>query len=59
MAGLQKLSDAARLVDELSRNAHEQQKLLKVKQVEASQAMTLITRSLEEKGKRKQEIEQL
>jgi dynein heavy chain 2, cytosolic len=59
MAGVQKLSDAARLVDELSRKAHEQQGLLKVKQMEASKAMTLITKSLEEKAERKQEIEQL
>ena len=57
MAGVQKLSDAARLVDELSRKAHEQQGLLKVKQMEASKAMTLITKSLEEKAERKQEIE--
>ena len=57
MAGIQKLEDAARLVDDLSKKAHNQKILLKQKQMEASQAMTLITKSLEEKAERKQEIE--
>ncbi len=59
MAGIQKLEDAARLVDELSRKAEKQKVLLKQKQIEASQAMKLITSSLEEKANKKQEIEQL
>lgn len=59
MAGIQKLEDAARLVDDLSKKAHQQKGLLKQKQIEASQAMHMITRSLEEKAERKQEIEQL
>jgi polyhydroxyalkanoate synthesis regulator phasin len=59
MAGIQKLEDASRLVDELSRKAEKQKVLLKQKQIEASQAMKMITVSLEEKANRKQEIEQL
>ncbi len=59
MAGIQKLEDAARLVDDLSRKAETQKVLLKQKQIEANNAMKLITRSLEEKAEKKQEIEQL
>ena len=59
MAGIQKLEEAAKLVDDLSKKAQNQKVLLKQKQVEASQAMNLITKSLEEKAERKQEIEQL
>jgi len=57
MAGIQKLEDAAKLVDDLSRKAQQQKVLLKQKQIEANQAMQLITKSLEEKAERKQEIE--
>lgn len=53
MAGIQKLEDAARLVDELSRKAEKQKVLLKQKQIEATQAMKLITSSLEEKAIKK------
>jgi hypothetical protein len=53
MAGIQKLEDAARLVDDLSRKAQNQKVLLKQKQIEANEAMKLITRSLEEKAERK------
>jgi hypothetical protein len=39
MAGIQKLEDAARLVDDLSKKAQTQKVLLKQKQIEAAQAM--------------------
>ena len=57
MAGIQKLQEAAKLVDDLSKKAHNQKILLKQKQIEASQAIHLITKSLEEKAERKQEVE--
>ncbi len=47
------------MVDELSRKAEKQKVLLKQKQIEANQAMKMITVSLEEKANRKTEIEQL
>jgi dynein heavy chain 2 len=53
MAGIQKLEEAARLVDDLSRKAQQQKGLLKQKQIEANQAMQMITKSLEEKAERK------
>lgn len=59
MAGIHKLEEAAKLVDDLSRKAQGQKILLKQKQIEANQAMVLITKSLEEKASRKQEIETL
>ena len=46
-------------MDELSRKAEKQKVLLKQKQIEANQAMKMITVSLEEKANRKTEIEQL
>jgi hypothetical protein len=53
MAGIHKLEEAAKLVDDLSRKAQGQKILLKQKQIEANQAMVLITKSLEEKASRK------
>lgn len=58
-AGLSKLEDAAKLVDELSQKAGKQKILLKQKQEEANVALVSITKSMEQKAERKQEIEGL
>ena len=46
-------------MSEINPQAEKQKVLLKQKQIEASQAMKMITVSLEEKANRKTEIEQL
>lgn len=58
-AGLKKLEDAAKMVDELQREAGEQKILLGEKQKEAKLALQDITVSMEKKGERKQEVEGL
>jgi len=59
LAGLDKLEEARRTVDVLSRNAGEQKALLKQKKQEANAALVEITRSVEQKAERKQEVEAL
>jgi dynein heavy chain 2, cytosolic len=44
--GLEKLEEAKKLVDVLSKEAFEKQKLLEVKQTEASRALTEIEKSV-------------
>ena len=57
MAGLEKLEEARRTVDELSRDAAEQKVLLNQKKAEANAALVEITKSMEQKAERKQEVE--
>jgi dynein heavy chain 2 len=59
LAGLDKLEEARHGVDVLSRQAGEQKVLLKHKKAEASAALTEITKSMEQKAERKQEVEAL
>lgn len=59
IAGLDKLREAAVLVDKLSQKAHSQKILLKEKQGEADAALDKINISLEKKAERKQEAEKL
>lgn len=59
LAGLDKLEEARRTVDVLSRNAGEQKVLLKQKKAEANAALAEITKSMEQKAERKQEVEAL
>jgi dynein heavy chain 2 len=59
MAGLEKLQEAHTLVDELSRQANQQKILLNQKQAEAKAALGEITKSMEAKAERKQEVEAL
>jgi dynein heavy chain 2 len=59
IAGLEKLEEARVTVDHLSRKAGEQKILLKQKKAEASQALAEITKSMEQKAERKQEVEAL
>eukprot|EP00051_Salpingoeca_urceolata_P021875 m.349048 g.349048 ORF g.349048 m.349048 type:complete len:4259 (-) comp19881_c0_seq4:199-12975(-) len=56
-AGLDKLSDAAGLVDDLKRKAHEQGKLLAEKQKEADQALHEIQASMVKASTQKAEVE--
>ena len=58
-AGLSKLAEASKLVDELSSKAKDQKILLKQKQEEANDALKQITKSMEQKAERKQEVEML
>jgi dynein heavy chain 2 len=59
IAGLDKLHEAAELVDKLSKKAQEQKILLKEKQSEADAALDKINVALEKKAERKQEAEKL
>jgi dynein heavy chain 2 len=59
IAGLDKLREAAHLVDKLSRQAQDQKILLKEKQGEADAALDKINIALEQKAERKQEAERL
>lgn len=59
IAGLDKLREAAELVDKLSQKAHSQKALLKDKQAEADAALDKINVALEKKAERKQEAEKL
>ena len=59
IAGLDKLREAADLVDQLSQKAHSQKILLKEKQDEADAALDNINMALETKAERKQEAERL
>lgn len=59
LAGLQKLSDAEAMVDELSKNAIGQKKLLSQKEQEANIALKEITKSLALQEKNKAEVEKL
>jgi dynein heavy chain 2, cytosolic len=59
IAGLDKLREAAELVDKLSQKAQSQKILLKEKQEEADNALDKINISLEKKAERKQEAEKL
>jgi len=58
-AGLEKLEQAKAMVDTLSREAGEQKILLQQKELEAKAALVEITKSMEQKADRKQEVEQL
>jgi len=57
--GLSKLKDAESLVDSLSKKAHDQQKLLAIKQKEADDALRMITDAMNQAAERKQEVESL
>lgn len=59
IAGLEKLQEAQRQVDELSKEANGKKKLLSKSQVAAKQAMQLIQVSMEKKAARKTEVESL
>lgn len=59
LAGLEKLEEAKRAVDELSRSAAEQKILLNQKKADANAALIEITKSMEQKAERKQEVEAL
>lgn len=59
IAGLDKLREAAELVDKLSKKAQSQKILLKDKQAEADAALDKINVALEKKADRKQEAEKL
>lgn len=59
IAGLDKLREAAELVDKLSQKAQSQKILLKEKQQEADAALDKINLALEKKAERKQEAEKL
>jgi len=59
LAGLDKLEEARHTVDVLSRAAGEQKVLLKQKKAEATAALAEITKSMEQKAERKQEVEAL
>jgi dynein heavy chain 2 len=59
LAGLGKLEEARVTVDVLSREAGEQKVLLRQKKAEATAALTEITKSMEQKAERKQEVEAL
>jgi dynein heavy chain 2 len=59
LAGLEKLEEARRTVDVLSRQAGDQKILLNQKKAEASAALIEITKSMEQKAERKQEVEAL
>jgi hypothetical protein len=59
MAGLEKLEEAKKTVDILSREAQEQGIKLKSKKQEANLAMAEITKSMEQKAERKQEVQAL
>lgn len=58
-AGLSKLQTAAKMVDELSKNASVQQKELQVAQIAADRAMEQITRALSDASERRKEVEDL
>lgn len=53
LAGLEKLGEARRTVDVLSRDAGEQKVLLNQKKAEANAALVEITKSMEQKAERK------
>ena len=57
--GLQKLFDAAEMVDQLSTEANEARALLREKQAAADEAMEEITRALELASSRRKEVEDL
>lgn len=59
IAGLQKLQDAEKNVDELSQKAQNQKKELSKKQAEADQALKQIQRAMEIAAERKMEVETL
>jgi dynein heavy chain 2 len=59
IAGLDKLREAAVLVDKLSQKAQSQKALLRDKQAEADQALRKINVAMEQKAERKQEVEKL
>jgi dynein heavy chain 2 len=57
--GLGKLREAESLVDSLSKKAHEQQKLLALKQKEADEALKQISEAMSQAAERRQEVETL
>lgn len=59
LAGLEKLEEAKNTVATLSRTAGEQKILLNQKKAEANAALIEITKSMEQKAERKQEVEAL
>jgi dynein heavy chain 2 len=59
LAGLEKLEEARTTVARLSRSAGEQKVLLNQKKAEANAALIEITKSMEQKAERKQEVEAL
>jgi dynein heavy chain 2 len=59
LAGLDKLEEARRTVAELSRSAGEQKVSLNRAKAEANAALVEITKSMEQKAERKQEVEAL
>lgn len=58
-AGVDKLRDASKTVDSLSRDAEEQRRLLVAKQKEADEALAQITVAMKRAADRKQEVEKL
>lgn len=59
ISGLEKLSEAQKAVDILSKEAVEKQKRLGVAQKDANQSMNKIQASMEQKASRKTEVEAL
>lgn len=59
LAGLDRMEEARKTVDVLSKNAAEQKILLKQKKAEANSALAEISKSMEQKAERKQEVEAL